>query len=63
MKFLVPTNIRIVGNTKGVEGEKITLICKFNESFPPVNNVIFYDDGRSIPAALVSIFLPFRTVF
>ena len=59
INYVVPTNIQISGNTVGVEGDKVTLSCKFNDSIPPVNNVTFYDDGQSIPAALVSVALQF----
>ena len=37
----------------GVEGSLVTLTCDFVDSVPSVNNVTFYDGGRSIPAALV----------
>ena len=37
--------------------QKVTLTCEFIDSNPPVNNVTFYHDGQSIPAALVGVVL------
>ena len=41
----------------GLEGDKVTLKCDIIDSNPLVNNVTFYDNGRSIPATLVGVVL------
>ena len=51
---LVPTNIRLSGNTTASHGTNITLFCNFVDSNPFVNNVTFFENGFPQPAARVS---------
>jgi len=44
--FLVPTNVHLFGNIAGVEGTTVTLTCSFNDSYPPVDNVTYFDNGQ-----------------
>ena len=48
-------NIKLSGNTTGVEGTNVTLTCNFFDSVPSVDSVAFLDNGELKMATLVII--------